>query len=222
MRYRAIATDYDGTLATDGQVDASTLDSLHRYRQAGGQLLLVTGRELAELQRVFAVIGLFDGVVAENGGVFFQPSRDQVQLLGEPLPTAFVEALVQQNVGPISQGQVVVATWQPHGETVQQTLRAMNLEARVIFNKRAVMVLPAGINKATGLETALAALGLVASEVVGIGDAENDQDLLLSCGLGVAVDNALPELKAIAHRVTTRPRGAGVAELVEWILSDRV
>jgi hydroxymethylpyrimidine pyrophosphatase-like HAD family hydrolase len=222
MRYRAIATDYDGTLATDGQVDGTTLDSLHRYRQAGGQLLLVTGRQLAELQRVFAAIDLFDGVVAENGGVFFQPSRDQVRLLGEPLPTAFVEALVQQNVDPISQGQVVVATWQPHGETVQQTLRAMNLEAQVIFNKRAVMVLPAGINKATGLKTALASLGLVASEVVGIGDAENDQDLLLGCGFGVAVDNALPELKAISHRVTTQPRGAGVAELVDWILSDRI
>jgi hydroxymethylpyrimidine pyrophosphatase-like HAD family hydrolase len=221
MRYRAIATDYDGTLATDGLVDALTLAALHRYREAGGQLLLVTGRELADLQRVFPAVGMFDGVVAENGAVFFQPSSERVELLGEPLPEEFVSVLVTQKVSPISRGQVLVATWQPHEAIVEQTIQAMGLNAQVILNKRAVMVLPAGVNKATGLQTALKKLKLVLHEVAAIGDAENDRDLLLHCGLAVAVENALPELKAIAHRVTTQPRGAGVQELIDWILSDR-
>lgn len=142
MEYRVLATDYDGTLATDGVVDAPTLAALQRYREAGGRLLLVTGRELGDLQRVFPAVGIFDGVVAENGAVFCQPARERVELLGEPIPEEFVAALVAQQVSPITQGQVLVATWQPHGDIVQQTIQSMGLDARVILNKRAVCYPP--------------------------------------------------------------------------------
>ena len=84
------------------------------------------------------------------------------------------------------------------------------------------MILPKGVNKAAGLHYAIAELGLSAERIAGIGDAENDIDLLQSCGLAIAVENALPDLKAIAHHVTSQPRGAGVQELVDWILNDRV
>jgi hydroxymethylpyrimidine pyrophosphatase-like HAD family hydrolase len=218
MRYGAIATDYDGTLATDGVVDATTLAALRHYREAGGRLLLITGRELADLQQVFPALVMFDGVIAENGAVYFQPSRAQVQLLAEPLPEEFVSSLVAQQVSPICRGQVLVATWQTHADVVRQTIKTMGIDAQVILNKEAVMVLPTGVNKATGLKIALAEIGLDFDEVAGIGDAENDCDLLMSCGLAVAVENALPEVKAIAHCVTTQPRGEGVQELVNWIL----
>ncbi|MGF1536352.1 MAG: HAD family hydrolase [Elainellaceae cyanobacterium] len=222
MQYHAIATDYDGTLATDGVVDKVTLAALHRYREAGGRLLMVTGRVLADLQQAFPEIDIFDGVVVENGAVFFQPATGEIQNLGAPPPEAFVEALVAQQIGPIHRGHVIVSTWQPHGEAVQRTIETMGLEAQIIMNKRAVMVLPKGVNKATGLAIAFRQLSLTPERVVGIGDAENDHDLLLGCGLGVAVDNALPSVKAIAQRVTTQPRGAGVAELVNLILDGHI
>lgn len=53
MRYLALATDYDGTLATHGQVDEETLDALKRLRESGRKLLLVTGRHLDDLSSVF-------------------------------------------------------------------------------------------------------------------------------------------------------------------------
>ena len=217
MRYWASATDYDGILATDGCVDAATLAALQRYRDAGGQLLMVTGRELSDLQQAFPAVAAFDGVVAENGAIFYHPPTGQVQCLGEPLPEAFVSALVNQQVSPIHRCRVMVATWEPHGQIVQETLETMGLNAQISFNKGAVMVLPTGVNQTTGLQAALAALDLSADTVVGIGDAENDRDLLLHCGLAVAVENVLPALKEIAHHVATQPRG----ELVDWILGDR-
>lgn len=220
MHYKAIATDYDGTLATDGYVDEATLSALMRYQDAGGRLFMVTGRELTDLQQIFPAVERFDGVVVENGAVFYHPKTQQVKLLGEPLPQTFLNALVAQQVSPIQQCLVMLATWQPHGPTVQSTIEEMGLEARVIMNKQAVMVLPKGVNKASGLRVALAELGLNARDVAGIGDAENDHDLLQSCGLAIAVENALPELKAIAHRVTTQARGAGVQELIDWLLSS--
>jgi haloacid dehalogenase-like hydrolase len=77
-----------------------------------------------------------------------------------------------------------------------------------VFNKGAVMVLSAGVNKASGLVTALARLKLSPLNVVGIGDGENDHAFLRACGCAVAVANALPMVKADADIVTSEPRGA--------------
>jgi hypothetical protein len=61
------------------------------------------------------------------------------------------------------------------------------------------MVLPPGINKATGPKAALADLELSPHNVVGIGDAENDFAFLKSCGCSAAVSNAVPALKKIEN-----------------------
>lgn len=82
------------------------------------------------------------------------------------------------------------------------------------------MALPVHVTKATGLSAALAELSLVPEDVVGIGDAENDQAFLRACGLSAAVANALPVVKEMADIVTRHPRGAGVAELIDRILCD--
>ncbi len=131
MKYHAIATDYDGTLATDGWVTAETLRALGHYRNHGGQLILVTGRELDELLQVFAHTHLFDSIMAENGAVLHHPQTAVTTLLAEPFPPILVETLTEGGVNPISRGRVVVATWQPHGETVEQTINTCGFRAAV-------------------------------------------------------------------------------------------
>src|SRR5476649_1133470 len=42
----ALATDFDGTVATDGVIDEPTIEALQRFRHGGAKLILVTGREL--------------------------------------------------------------------------------------------------------------------------------------------------------------------------------
>lgn len=217
---RAIATDYDGTLATDGLVDEATLSALQRYRDQGGILLLVTGRQLDDLQQVFPAIDLFSRVIAENGAVIYDPQSREKRLLGNPPPANLINILTEKQVSPISVGDVILATWQPHGETVSATLRELDLSARVILNKRAVMVLPRGVDKAAGLEAALAELNLLPATVAAIGDAENDHDLLAICGSGVAVNNALDTLKISADWVTAGTRGEGVQQLIDELLDQ--
>src|SRR5581483_8672300 len=131
--------------------------------------------------------------------------------LAQRPPDSFVAALRARGVGPISVGRVIVATWEPHETVVLETIRDQGLELQVIFNKGAVMVLPAGVNKASGLAAALQKLCLSAHNAVGIGDAENDHALLNLCEFGAAVANALPTLKERADLVTRGARGAGVA-----------
>jgi hydroxymethylpyrimidine pyrophosphatase-like HAD family hydrolase len=217
--YQVLATDYDGTLAHHGVVSPETLDAVRRLRAAGKTLVLVTGRELEELKQVFPEIALCDLVVAENGGLLYWPGTGQMKLLGEPAPPAFVERLREKGV-PVAVGRVIVATVEPHEVAVLQTIKEMALELEVIFNKGAVMILPTGLNKATGLREGLARMGLSTRYTIGVGDAENDHAFLRICGCGIAVANALPALKSRADFVTARPHGEGITELIDQLLAN--
>jgi hydroxymethylpyrimidine pyrophosphatase-like HAD family hydrolase len=220
MRYRVLATDYDGTVAHDGRVDDITLQALRRLRNAGHRIILVTGREMTDLFNTFAHVDLFDRVVAENGAVLFDPRSKTMEELAPAPPLPLVDRLTREGV-PMSVGHSIVATVEPHEHAVLAAIRDLGLEWHVIFNKGSVMALPADVTKATGLLPALVALGLSLEETIGVGDAENDQVFLRQCGLAVAVDNALPTVKAMADIVTAGARGAGVAELIDrWLAGE--
>lgn len=220
MRYHALATDYDGTIATHGSVDDPTLRALQRLRESGRKLVLVTGRELPDLFSVFAHVDLFDRVVAENGALLYRPKTKEMQPLGTPPTPAFVDRLRARGVDPLSVGHSIVATFEPNETLVLEAIRDLGLELQVIFNKGAVMVLPSGVNKATGLSVALSDLGLSAHNVVGVGDAENDHAFLDYCECAVAVANALPALKDKADWVTSAGHGAGVTQLIDQLIEN--
>ena len=217
MRYTAIALDYDGTIAHDGVVPPHVLDGLARLKDTGRKLLLVTGRELDELLGIFPGIGLFDRVVAENGALLYRPASGERKDLGEPPPQAFIERLEAEGV-PLSVGNTIVATVRPHENAVLQAIADLGLEYQVIFNKGAVMVLPPGCNKASGLKAALAEIGLSPRNVVASGDGENDHALFELSEYSAAVANAVPKLKDAADHVTTEHHGDGVLEIVAGLI----
>ena len=220
MRFHVLATDYDGTIAHDGVVDDDTVAALERLKKSGRKLLMVTGRELPELLSLLPRIDLFDGAVVENGAVLYYPQTKEVRVLAEPPPPKFAEALRARGVKPVSVGHVIVATFTPHENAVLDTIRDSGLELQVIFNKDAVMVLPTGVNKATGMAAALAEMGLSPHNAVGVGDAENDHAFLKMCECSAAVDNALPAVKETADIVTAGKRGAGVTQLIDKMIAD--
>ena len=220
MRYLALATDYDGTIAFDGHVDEPTVEALRRAKAAGLRLVMVTGRELSDLFNTFEHSGLFERIVAENGAVIYDPATQSVESISSAPPPAFVEMLERQLV-PLSVGHTIVATVEPYQHQILAAIHDLGLEWHVIFNKGSVMALPSDVTKATGLAPALAALQVPLERTVGVGDAENDQAFLRMCGLAVAVDNALPAVKAIADVVTTEARGAGVRELIAGLLAGK-
>jgi HAD superfamily hydrolase (TIGR01484 family) len=219
MDYLALASDYDGTLATQGRVNSETLLALEQFRTSGRKLILVTGREISDLLHIFPQVDLFDCIVAENGALLYWPASQQERLLGSRPPDELIIRLRDRQVHPLSVGRVIVATWQPHETTVREAIRDLKLALQVIFNKNAIMILPSGINNATGLSAACQVLQLSPHQVVGVGDAENDLVFLNLCGYAVAVANALPEVKAEANLITSGSRGAGIIELIEQLLA---
>jgi len=220
MRYLALCCDYDGTLATHGALTYPTIAALERWTAAGRRLVMVTGRELGDLQSVCPRLDLFEYVVAENGALLYHPASGIEKALALPPSEKFIIALRERGIAPISIGRVIVATWEPHETQVLEVIRDLGLELQVIFNKGAVMVLPTGVNKATGLTYALEQMDIPSQNAVAVGDAENDHAFFAMCGRSVAVANALPSLKEAADFVTCADHGAGVEELIDRLLRD--
>ena len=197
MRYAAFATDYDGTLARAGRVCDSSVEALRRLSRTGRRLLLVTGRRLDDLRSVFGALDLFDALVVENGAVVHEPATGATRLLAAPPPPEFVAELERRGVTPLAVGDAIVATWHPNEQIALEVIRELGLELQVIFNKGAVMVLPAGVNKASGLVHALDALRLSAHNLVAIGDAGTDAEI-------AEADDAWRRLGLIAATLTPK------------------
>lgn len=218
--FDVLATDYDGTLADRGSVSEATVAALRAWRASSRQLVLVTGRQVRDLRACFPELSLCDRVVAENGAVLFDPASNETRLLGEPAERALLDELAARGVSPLSVGEVIVATRDRHGPTVRTVLTELRSEREVVLNKSAVMIVPRGVGKASGLRAALSELRASAERTVAVGDAENDLEMLRLCGLGVAVADALPLLKDMADEVTTADNGAGVVELITRLLGS--
>ena len=202
-----------------GVVAESTLAALERLLASGRKLVLVTGRQLPDLQRIFPQLSFFERVVAENGAVLHRPATAETKLLAEPPPRAFIDELHRHGVR-ISTGSVIVDARQPDDERILAVIRELGLELQVIYNKGAAMVLPSGVNKGTGLLAALSEMCISHHNAVAVGDAENDHALLSTCECGVAVANSIQTLKQRADIVTGAPNSRGVEELIGRLLRD--
>ncbi|EEF57130.1 HAD family hydrolase [Pedosphaera parvula] len=220
MRFLALATDFDGTIAWHGNVADPTIAALQRLKDSGRKIILVTGRELPDLLKVFPTLNIFDYVIAENGALLYHPARKQSRVLATPPPRQFVDLLRERGVHPLSLGRVIVATHESYKEVVQRAIKELNLGLQVILNKGDVMILPANVDKATGLQAALTELHIPPVATVAVGDAENDFAFLRISGCTVAVANALDSLKQRAQFVTKAGHGTGVEELIEMILAN--
>ena len=220
MQFLALASDYDGTLATEGTVHPRTVAAIERLIASGRKLILVTGRILDDLLMVFPQANLCTSIVAENGAVLYQPSTRERKLLCAPPPQVLVDVLRAKGVRPLDLGEAIIGSLRPHEQSALEAIRDLGLEYQVIFNRESVMVLPSGVNKASGLRAALKELRLSPHNVVAVGDSENDHALLQAVECGVAVGNAVPMLKAIADRIMKGEAGDGTAEIMEELAHD--
>lgn len=78
-----------------------------------------------------------------------------------------------------------------------------------------------GVNKALGVTVWAELNGLNPAELIGVGDGLNDLEFLQSVGWAVAMGNAVPAIKAIAHQVIDHADNDGLAVFIEAVLAAR-
>lgn len=103
-----------------------------------------------------------------------------------------------------------------HLQDCRRDLKQYEHEYAVSFqNRKSIQIAPYGCTKASGIRMLSRLLGIQREQILCIGDANNDLEMIRYAGIGVAVSNASSELKDAADYVTSRPCADGVAEVLE-------
>ena len=209
----AFAVDCDRTLTGDDFVpDPEALSAITELRKAGFRCILVTGRSKADLERFPTVAEAFDAYALEGGAVWgpwnalLRPSNVEVVLKAAD---RVAEAGVAIERRSTSFGA-------PLKDLAVLQEKAADCTLQVNIDR--VDVLPPGLDKGTGLDGALASLGIRGAHVVAIGDGENDVALFDRSQVALAVANAVPALKQVADEVLTAPGPAGVIDAARRLL----
>ena len=155
MRYVALAAGFDGTLARDGRCDERCIDALRALAATGRKLILVTSRQLRELLEIFPEARIFDYVVAENGAVMYCPATRQSAILAQAPSELLVQELRHRRVSPMSVGSSSITTLQSNEERIQGVMHKLGLDCQLVSNDGVLSILPAGVDKAYGVQAAL-------------------------------------------------------------------
>ena len=213
MKFSALALDYDGTIAVDGVLDRAVREAIGEAHRRGIAVILVTGRRVPDLHQVAGDLTCFDVIVAENGAVLEFPASGRHVVLGHVPSPAFLQELQRLGV-PFMAGTSVVEADAQWAGPILQVIRSLEQPLILAFNRGRLMVLPQAIGKSTGLRQALLSLRVSIHNAIGIGDAENDHDLLDACEVGVAVGWGSAALRAVADEVIV---GAGPSAVADYI-----
>ncbi|HXX45650.1 MAG TPA: HAD family hydrolase [Candidatus Acidoferrales bacterium] len=218
MKFRVLALDYDGTIAQDGILDPDVKSAILEARARGIVVVLVTGRILSDLKRLMGDLSFFDAIVAENGAVLsFLSGHSRV--IGQTPPAAFQDELRRRGLEFLV-GQSIVECDANCAPQVLAAIRQLELPLLILFNRGRLMVLPQSVSKGIGLRTALATLRLSVHNAIGIGDAENDHDLLSTCELGVAVGWGSQALKDQADEILEGEGPRAVARYIRQVAEE--
>lgn len=221
MHLKILALDFDGTLTTDGIVEDKTWEVLRMVKEAGYVLILVTGRRLAVIPELGPFDELCEAIVAENGATIYYPRIDRVETPFGKLANEVVQNLKLLNIG-VEFGEAIAATWTPHDRAVLDSIAKTGYAATLEYNKGAVMILPPGATKGSGLKHALEKLGYSTRNVLACGDAENDRSMFEQADLFVAVSNATPNIRNLADLVLEKKGGEGCRDMLASLVQNKI
>lgn len=210
--FKIVALDLDGTLTSGDRLAPETLEAIDQARRGGLVVVLVTGRIGEELKAKFPEIAdHVDALVLENGAVAVTDGK--THLLSAPVDDALDAALARREV-PYRRGEVLVAVDGEYAATVLEVIGRLGLDCQLVRNRSALMVLPSGVTKGSGLSAVLTELSLSPHNTIAVGDAENDLAMFGSAEIGAAAANAVASVQEHADLVLVREDGAGVADLL--------
>jgi hydroxymethylpyrimidine pyrophosphatase-like HAD family hydrolase len=154
MKFTVLALDYDGTIARDDVLEPDVRRAIADARARGITVAIVTGRILDDLRRVAGDLRFVDAVVAENGAVIAFPERGRSFVSAAPVSQELIAEIRRRGIS-IEVGQCVIEADAQSAPQILDAIRTLSLPYMLMFNRGRMMVLPSGVNKATGLRQAL-------------------------------------------------------------------
>ncbi|WP_312029607.1 Cof-type HAD-IIB family hydrolase [Paenibacillus sedimenti] len=241
--YKLIALDMDGTLLTEDKViSAENREAIAAAMEAGKTVIMSTGRGVQSAMPYVNELGLTTPIVAVNGGeVWEAPGKLLSRQLLAADTVRSLHAIAQKYdvwwwayavegvFNRESESMDIDAKhWLKFGYYTENLEKLKQIRETVeswgtleITNSHPcnIELNPSGISKASGIEAVCKLLGISMSEVIAMGDSENDITMIRAAGLGVAMGNAQEEVKRIADITTVTNEEHGVAKVIhEYML----
>ncbi|MFC3931403.1 Cof-type HAD-IIB family hydrolase [Streptococcus dentapri] len=174
--------------------------------------------DLEAIHDVLSPLGLPVDILSE-GIVYSIPSQGYKSLYhtANPLLTFVEIASLADLPRDIVYNKIVTVCDAAYLDERIALLPAKFREDYEVFKSRDIIleIMPKGVHKAIGLQLLCQHLGLDRRQVMAVGDEENDLSMIEWAGLGVAMANGVPSVKAKANVVTTRTNEeSGVTQAV--------
>ncbi len=214
--------DIDGTL-TDMRRRIST-DAILAIRSLPIPVVLASGNVICFMRAASKLIGACDTMIGENGGVV-QAGYDAKPLVLADIEECKRAAAVLQGYFPSMElldtryrmSELALRRGTLDLEKAREIIKKEFPELEIVDTKFALHLKHRNINKGTGLVEVARTMGLEPEDFAALGDSENDLHMYKVAGLGLAVGNATPEVKAVADYVAEKPYGEGAAEALYWL-----
>ncbi len=241
--YKLIAIDLDGTFLNDNkEISRENREAIQMAMHAGKSVVISTGRGMQNVLPYVQELGISIPIVAVNGSEVWASPQELLkrQKMSVESLTYLHQLAIQYDTwwwAYSVEGVFQRDTWVHDLQSVQwlkfgfqtENLLALaeikshlqTVDAFEITNSHFdnIEVNPRGVTKASGVETICRMLGIHMSEVIAIGDSENDLSMIHAAGLGVAMGNAQVVVKAAADVTTVTNNEHGVAKIIhEYLL----
>jgi len=220
---RAIATDLDGTLTDERQrISLNAIEAMRQVEARGIPVVLATGNVLPITRAVSVYMGTSAPVVAENGGIVHWPTKGRTKVLADRkrCDEALRHLQREMDVKPVftDPWRVTEVALEPDADVKKIEELLADWDLLIEATGFAVHISNPGINKLEGVRIACSWMDISLGDVMAIGDSANDLSMIEGCGVGVAVANASPQVKASADHVTHNKGGDGVVEALQRYL----
>ncbi len=228
---KVVLFDIEGTLSPGKGLpyDLESLSNVRAfmYEHPGIIFSLCTGRSTAYVEAITQILDLATPFpcICEGGAVLYFPQTDMTQPLAKPVDIRKVIAPLLGLDYRFEPGKQVCASIYPSGNTtISDIFLAINHSTLsdkylVVYSSAAVDVTPHGIDKYYGAKAACNALGISLSEVLFIGDANNDLRLLKACGYSAAPSNAEQQVKDCVKFISPKLNASAVVDILQFYFS---
>lgn len=201
--------------------------AIEAIREMPIPVILATGNVACFVRAAAKLLGASDSIIAENGGVVqvgydakeivladIEECRRASEFLQEHLPgMESLDARYRRSEMAFRRNIDL--------EKARSLLREKYPGLELVDTRFALHLKHRNVNKGTGILKIADILGLEPEGFAAMGDSENDLHMFKAAALGIAVGNAVPEVKAAASYVTKASYGEGAAEGLRW-LRDRL
>jgi phosphoglycolate phosphatase (TIGR01487 family) len=217
---RMVVTDVDGTLTTkDRRLDPRAIDAVRRVEESGVPVTLATGNVLPVALALHRSLRLSGPIVAENGGLLYDPllAPDRVQRLADPRPARAAYRHLRTSGLPVR--RLFTDRWRESEvalepnfplDRIRKLLRGREVD--VEFTGYAIHLMARGFGKLPALQRALEARNLLVQQAAVLGDGDNDVPMLRAAGLGVSFPNGSRRARSAAKIVTRASYAGGFVE----------